>query len=133
MRKRTRRQEEPFQMAPMIDMVFLLLVFFMTVSTLAKDSRPETSLPVSETAQVPAEAPPRDVLTLIPDADSSRIFWYNKQVDGKALEGLLEKRGEGSELLLRGPPSLPWKFWKEIFEEIRTAGADEVVLGTFEN
>jgi hypothetical protein len=35
------RTDEPFQMAPMIDMVFLLLVFFMTVSTLDEDARPE--------------------------------------------------------------------------------------------
>ena len=51
MRKRS-RQEEPFQMAPMIDMVFLLLVFFMTVSTMAKDARPELDLPLSKTAEV---------------------------------------------------------------------------------
>jgi biopolymer transport protein ExbD len=48
----------------MIDMVFLLLVFFMTVSTMAKDARPEIDLPVSTTAAVPEAAPPRDIVSV---------------------------------------------------------------------
>ena len=48
---RMRRRElsaEEFQMAPMIDMVFLLLVFFMCVSSLAQaDKRTPVELPES--------------------------------------------------------------------------------------
>ena len=41
-------------MTPMIDMVFLLLVFFMTVSTLAQaDRQVELELPESASSDVP--------------------------------------------------------------------------------
>jgi biopolymer transport protein ExbD len=123
-------------MAPMIDMVFLLLVFFMTVSTLAKEARPETELPLSETAQVPAEAPPRDILTVLPDSGLYRIYWYNREIEKDELEGLLEAsrgKGDGSELLLRGPPGLPWRSWKEVLDVVRKSGIEEVVFATFEN
>lgn len=133
MRKSKRRTDEPFQMAPMIDMVFLLLVFFMTVSTLAKESRPETGLPVSETAQVPAEAPPRDILTVLAESGETQVFWYNRPVEQAALEQLLKERGEGAELLLRGPPELTWATWKGVLNQVRAAALDEVVLATYED
>jgi biopolymer transport protein ExbD len=134
MRKRTRRTDEAFQMAPMIDMVFLLLVFFMTVSTLAKEARPETGLPISDTAQVPSEAPPRDIVTVLPKDDLYQVFWYNREVGKEDLAKLLKQSREvsGSELLLRGPPELPWKYWKEILEIVRAAGIVELVFATYE-
>jgi biopolymer transport protein ExbD len=135
MRRRKRCEEEAFQMAPMIDMVFLLLVFFMTVSTLAKAARPETELPVSGTARVPSEAPPREVLTLVPEAGGYRIFWHNRPVDAVELPRLLKPcaaaAGDG-ELLLRGPPELPWKALQPVVEQVRHAGIGEVVFATWE-
>ena len=58
MKKLRRRNQEPedFQMAPMIDMVFLLLVFFMTVASVAKSQRQvELDLPESEESKVPED------------------------------------------------------------------------------
>ena len=77
-------------MAPMIDMVFLLLVFFMTVSTLAREARPELELAVSTTAAVPAEAPPRDIVTVMPGAEGFRYFWHNRETGIDQLGGLIE-------------------------------------------
>lgn len=120
-------------MAPMIDMVFLLLVFFMTVSTLAKDSRPETGLPVSETAQVPSEVPPRDVLTVLSAGDINRHFWFNQEVSPESLLKRIQDRSEGHELLLRGAPDLKWKVWKDVLDRARKASVEEVVFSTFED
>lgn len=122
-------------MAPMIDMVFLLLVFFMTVSTLAREARPETDLPVSGTAKVPSEAPPRDVITVMPGDDRYRFFWYNREVDPASLAGLLEESAASasvSGLVLRGPPGLEWKAWKEVLQMLRAAGLDDLIFATFE-
>jgi biopolymer transport protein ExbD len=122
-------------MAPMIDMVFLLLVFFMTVSTLAKDARPELSLAVSFTAAVPEEAPPREVLTVIPDKAGYLWYWHNRVVDSGQLTKLLDKSGDGEslEILLRGSPDLPWKAWKELLPLCREHGASDLVFSTYED
>jgi len=131
-----RRGEEPFQMAPMIDMVFLLLVFFMTVSTLAREGRPEVELPVSLTAAVPAEAPPREVITVFPDGEGYRLFWHNREVDRAGLKALLRQldpKQQSFQLLLRGPPDLPWEAWQEILSACREAGLGDIVFATFES
>jgi len=122
-------------MAPMIDMVFLLLVFFMTVSTLARDSRPELELATSRTARVPEEAPPRDVLTVFRDESKTRIYWHNRQVDTAQLEKLLQDsaRDAASQLLLRGGPDLPWSEWATILGLVRQAGIQDLVFATFED
>ena len=136
MRKRVPRAEENFQMAPMIDMVFLLLVFFMTVSTLAKEARPETGLPVSHSAAVPSEAPPREIITVLERDDAYQLFWYNIPVGPEELAGLLKaaaERGGEPEVLLRGPATVPWSEWQGILDIVREAGIGDITFATYEN
>ncbi|MEX0325633.1 MAG: ExbD/TolR family protein [Puniceicoccaceae bacterium] len=124
-------------MAPMIDMVFLLLVFFMTVSTLAKDARPDIPLPESATAEVPEEVPPRDIITVLPKGgDGYQFHWHNRVATEAELAGLLKeaaKETAGQQLLLRGPPDLPWSAWKMIIELCREAGSADLVFATHES
>lgn len=120
-------------MAPMIDMVFLLLVFFMTVSTMAKEARPELDLAHSVTAAVPEEAPPRNVLTVMGGEKGFVYYWHNRTVEMAELEKLLgESVGDGSQLLLRGPPGLPWEAWKAVVDACRGAGISDIIFATFE-
>lgn len=123
-------------MAPMIDMVFLLLVFFMTVSTLAKDARPDIELPQSATAEVPEEAPPRDIITVMADGAGYRYYWHNRQAGEAELARLLEAAGKDrtvEQLLLRGPPDLPWSAWQFLIEECRKAGISDLIFATHES
>jgi biopolymer transport protein ExbD len=121
-------------MAPMIDMVFLLLVFFMTVSTLAKDARPEIDLPLSTTAIVPEETPPRDIVTVTGSDSGPLLYWHNRQVALDDLAALLETAAEaGASLLLRGPPDLPWSAWEPVVSRCREAGHRDMEFATFED
>lgn len=136
MRKLRKQGDEAFQMAPMIDMVFLLLVFFMTVSTLAKEARPAIDLPVSETAQVPPEAPPREILTIRMEENGCRVFHFNREITLEDLSGLLDLDAAaepGTEWLLRGSPEVPWRCWKDVLEPLRRAGLENVVFSTFQD
>lgn len=123
-------------MAPMIDMVFLLLVFFMTVSTMARDARPETELPLSGTAVVPAEIPPRDIVTLVAKDEKYRIFHGNRETGRSDLAKRLQERegaGPSGELLFRGPPELPWRELKGVLEVLRETSFEDLVFATFED
>lgn len=135
-RRKGTRGEEPFQMAPMIDMVFLLLVFFMTVSTLAKDARPEVALPESGTAQVPDEAPPRIPLTVrvVSEPGAADYFLGSRALSRSDLKAALLKLPDpaGTTLLLRGPGDLPYRIWREVVEWCREAGIGEILFGAFE-
>ena len=123
-------------MAPMIDMVFLLLVFFMTVSTLAKDARPELELPESFTAEVPEEAPPREIVTVMPDGENYRYYWHNREVGEEELTRLLKEAAKGNasgQVLLRGPPGLPWSAWQVVLGHCRESGLNDLIFATFES
>ena len=58
-------QEEPaFQMAPMIDMVFLLLVFFMCASQMSQKQNIPMEIPTASRAVVPKERPNRWIVNI---------------------------------------------------------------------
>ncbi|HAV14353.1 MAG TPA: hypothetical protein DCX06_12805 [Opitutae bacterium] len=64
-RRTSNTPEEDFPMTPMIDMVFLLLVFFMTVSTLAKaEKNVELDLPESSQSDVPKDISDRGTISI---------------------------------------------------------------------
>lgn len=121
-------------MAPMIDMVFLLLVFFMTVSTLAKDARPEIELAESVTAAVPEAVPPRDVVTVIKEGGDYHYFWQTKPVTLEEVGTLLEESADGGgQVLLRGASDLPWEAWQGMLQACRTAGTGDIIFATYED
>ncbi|MGD9872806.1 MAG: ExbD/TolR family protein [Kiritimatiellia bacterium] len=66
--KRRAEVQMDVDMTPMIDMVFLLLVFFMTAATMAKMNMTEkVKLPVAEKAQIPDNKQDREPITVMPD------------------------------------------------------------------
>ena len=63
-------------MAPMIDMVFLLLVFFMTVASVAKSQKVvELDLPESDESKIPEDASDRGILSV----DAEGNFYIGDQ------------------------------------------------------
>ena len=65
-----RKQEEPdagVDMTPMIDCVFLLLIFFMVCATMSKvDQTPEVVLPIAPKAAIPDNPVGRGVVNIVP-------------------------------------------------------------------
>lgn len=62
-----RRSEDNvgFQLAPMIDMTFLLLIFFMVTTKISKEQiKEEIKLPVASNALIPLEASDRDIISI---------------------------------------------------------------------
>jgi len=65
--KRNSDVDVSVDMTPMIDMVFLLLVFFMIAATMSKvDFTPEIALPVAPKAQVPEDMRNRGTVNILP-------------------------------------------------------------------
>ena len=57
-------EDEEINMAPMIDMVFLLLIFFMVASHMEKMDRTPVELPVADQANIPEQRGSRTLITL---------------------------------------------------------------------
>lgn len=83
----TRERSRPvLPLAAMVDILFLLLIFFMTASTMRdQELRMEIALPQSETSEVAGPTPPGIVVTFDPE---NRIFIGTREVSLAQLETL---------------------------------------------
>jgi biopolymer transport protein ExbD len=120
--------EEDFPMTPMIDMVFLLLVFFMTVSTLAQaDRQVELELPESASSDVPNDLSDRGTISI--DA-TGQIYMGSIPQTLQEMQRLLKKSlTENSELRihLRADRTTEYQYIKE------EVGAYEVIYATYQS
>ena len=77
-------------MAPMIDMVFLLLVFFMCVSTLAQaEKQAPVELPESQRSKVPDDLSGRGIISV--DVDGT-IYIGSREVELEDILKSMEQR-----------------------------------------
>jgi len=133
MRKRQVEPEE-FQMAPMIDMVFLLLVFFMTVSNLAQaEKRIKLNLPESSQADVPKELSDRATISI---KDDGSVFWGSQPITVDELPGRIEPSvAETPELRVqvRADRTTPYTEIRKVLEACAKAGAYQVIYSTHQS
>jgi biopolymer transport protein ExbD len=131
---RIRRRElsaEDFQMAPMIDMVFLLLVFFMCVSSLAQaDKRTPVELPESVSSKVPEDLKDRAIVTV---QAGGAVFVGGEQTDlaglGRRLRGTLADNPK-LRLQVRADARATFAEIKQVLRTCAEAGAYEIIYAT---
>lgn len=120
-------------MTPMIDMVFLLLVFFMTVSTLAQaDHRFELDLPESVSSEVPVDLADRGTISL--DAEG-RIYLgaevHSLRLMQSTIEGALRDRPD-LRIHVRADRATPYRAIKKVLRACADVGAHEVIYATYQ-
>jgi len=131
---RLRRRQAPaedFQMAPMIDMVFLLLVFFMCVSSLSRAERAvPVELPTSTESEVPEELANRVSLTV-----SEEGVWFlgGRAVDARGLAGAMREAVRANpqvRLHVRAAALARFEDVRRLLRICADAGAYEVIYAT---
>lgn len=120
-------------MAPMIDMVFLLLVFFMTVASVAKSQRTvELDLPESEESRIPEDASGRGILSV----DAEGLYYIGDQV--RSLEEIKDSisariREEPElQIQVRADRSTEYAAVQKLLKTAAESGAYEIIYATFE-
>lgn len=129
--RRREPQAEDFQMAPMIDMVFLLLVFFMCVSSLSQaQRRTPVDLPESTESDVPSDLADRILITVLADG-TTEIGGAVVGVAalGEAVRATLRER-PGSRFQVRADRATPFSELKKVLRTCAEAGALEVIYAT---
>lgn len=113
---------------PLINVVFLLLIFFMLAGQLAKRPAVEVDTPVSETAQG-EEA--REKLLLVLQADGQ---WFANDQDtplsAEALKALLAAQPEKAPVRLQADAGIHITDLREHLEALRDLGVEQVRLVT---
>ena len=126
--------EVGFQLAPMIDMTFLLLIFFMVTTKISKEQiKEEVKLPVASNAVIPDDVSNRDIISI--DAQG-RYFIGQEITDKKRLAEYLKKRFENTpplRLYIRADQKTSGKKIKEIMKMAADAGAVDVIFGSYQS
>jgi biopolymer transport protein ExbD len=134
-RKTSQSPEEDFPMTPMIDMVFLLLVFFMTVSNLAQaDRAKKLDLPESAQSDVPdaENLPNRGTISL--DADGV-IYLGVEAVSLEQMQSTMKDSLAANPELrihLRADQATPYAEIKKVLKACAEVGAYEVIYATYQ-
>jgi biopolymer transport protein ExbD len=134
---KTRRRnldEVSFQLAPMIDMTFLLLVFFMVTTKISREQlKLEVDLPVASNAVTPDDLAGRDIVSL--DA-AGQVYIGNDLADKKRLATYLKQRFKDYpplRLYIRCDRATHSKQVKEVMRTAAEAGAIDVIFGTYQD
>ncbi len=134
--KITRRPDDEmgFQLAPMIDMTFLLLIFFMVTTKISKEQiKEEIKLPVASNAVIPSDISNRDIISI----DEQGNYFIGQEPAGKKeLADYLKKRFENMpplRLYIRADKTTPGKKIKEVMKMAADAGAVDVIFGSYQS
>ncbi|MGF1530503.1 MAG: ExbD/TolR family protein [Puniceicoccaceae bacterium] len=135
MKKLRRRHQEPedFAMAPMIDMVFLLLVFFMTVASVAKSQRTvELDLPESEESKIPEDASGRGLLSV--DADGIYYIGDEPRSLDEIKASITERIRQDPKLQIqiRADRATEYAAVQKLLKTAAESGAYEIIYATYE-
>jgi biopolymer transport protein ExbD len=131
--------EDEINMAPMIDMVFLLLIFFMVASHMSKMDRTPVELPVADKSTVPENAKGRQLITIrSQDATGEKvdILMNLKSVELEEIAPIVEKllaEDENAEVYLRADRYAKHKHVKEVMAACAKGGVANVIFATFES
>ena len=125
------KEETKVQMAPMIDMVFLLIIFFMTASHLSAYKSKTLDIPVATHGVLPKERPDRWTVNI--EADGT-IFSGQEAVTADALKRLVVERLKGEpdlKVYLRADKKTPHREVKAVMTAMAEAGVGDFIFGVF--
>lgn len=131
--------DNELNMAPMIDMVFLLLIFFMVTSHLSSLERVPVLLPVASEAHVPKEARNRQMISLVAEGEDGRqvrVFFNLQEMGLEEFKAELLQLSNGDQaiqLYLRADRRVLHRHIRQVLEVCAEAGIVDVIFGTFES
>lgn len=122
--------EAEVDLTPMLDIVFIMLIFFIVTSTFIKEPGVEIDRPDAETTQKV-----KTVSVLIAITSDNRIFIDKKEVDLKAVkftvESMLAENPNGA-IVIQGDKDSEAGVLLEVMEAVRDAGAPATKISTNE-
>ena len=132
--KKKQEDEIGFQLAPMIDMTFLLLIFFMVTTKISKEQvKVDIKLPIASNARIPNDLSDRDIISIDPKGN---YFIGQRAADKKELAAHLKERFKNFpplRLYVRADKNTPGKQVKELMKLASEAGAINVIFGTYQD
>lgn len=128
MRRRNANQEEDanIDMTPMLDIVFIMLIFFIVTTSFVKEAGIDVSRPSAKTAEKKSQG---NVLIAI---RSNGEIWIDKrQVDIRSVRASVERlraaNPEGSVVIIADKASETGRF-VEVMDQVKLAGVENISI-----
>jgi len=125
--------EPEFSMAPLIDIVFQMLIFFMVATTYNRQEKDlSIELPFAQSAEVPADAPEEIVIDVSRDG---RVSVAGRAVEREALvDALVESAHQRAEIpvTVRGDRLVHHEDVVAVLDACGLAGLSNVSVGTLD-
>lgn len=107
---------------PMIDVVMVLIIFYLLVGKLAGDRRPAMALPASAASVEENAGDPIIVNVRAPSGTGARIEVEQRELNIDALSVLLRTAEPGRAVLVRAPRDMPWSGVEPVLRACRASG-----------
>jgi len=124
--RRRNRSRTELNIAPLIDMVFILLIFFLVNTSFVKETGIEVSRPAASTAVVQKKA-----TILIAIDQNNRVFMDHREIDPRAVRANVERaiaeNPEGSVVVVADKASSTGTAI-QVMDGCRMAGVENVSL-----
>lgn len=127
-RRRRVIEEDELNVTPLIDCVFLLLIFFMVTTVFKQPYSIPVELPEAKESQIVEE---KKLVASI--AADGRMEINRHPVTIETLEGILRREKEGTRsltLIVRTDKETPHRFVLDLFEVAKRVGIEKIPLAT---
>ncbi|HKK18688.1 MAG TPA: biopolymer transporter ExbD [Opitutales bacterium] len=125
--------EEDIDLTPMIDVVFLLIVFFMTVANMITSEKVEIDMPVATHSVIPEEFGGRSTITVMQDGS---IFAGVRPVDLDGLEEILQREINNDpelKVYVRADSFTEHQFVNDVMEVCAAVGIYNVIFAAYQS
>jgi len=115
----------------MIDMVFLLLVFFMCASHLSVMQNVELEIPTATKAVIPKDRPDRFVVNITTEG---KIFGGSREISIDQLKAMVKEQREvtpGVKIYLRADRKTAHREVRKVMNAMGELGVDDFIFGAF--
>jgi biopolymer transport protein ExbD len=129
--KRNQGQQAGFQMAPMVDIMFLLLIFFMTAFIFAQwENKLGIQVPTADSGKRASRLPGEVIINLDKDG---KIYINSIEMGAEKLQSLLSLAMDTSQqvpVIIRGDADVPFKEFVRVLDICRKADVVNVSIAS---
>ena len=126
MRRKRIREESNLDLTPMLDIVFIMLIFFIVTTSFFKESGIEVNRPNAETAERDQKG---NILVAI--SENNEIFIDRRKVDLRAIRpNIIRLKAENPEgsVIIQADKASQTGLLVEAMDQIRLAGVQEISI-----
>ena len=130
--KRRAEDESQIDLTPMLDVVFIMLIFFIVTASFVKESGIDVSRP--PTTDQPPDSDNKNIVFVV--SDSGEIEFEGRRIDVRSVRANVERvhaENPQAKVIISASPKAKTELFVEISDQAREAGVYDISLATKES